>query len=225
MKHNPIKYTSACTVAFALAVVAQTTAATTIISETGRDYAGWAARTDQFMAISWSQAGSYTDASITARLYSLDPTDIGTAWLTTQVGPGTTLADQIAIASFSFPSTANPSDVILFTGLTLAPGTYYLSIGGGMNYWSTWDCTDQPIVTTDTSVTYNGDFYVYNPDPSYAPASPYVPTPSITPIFSITGTVVPEPASLALVGLTVSVFLLSRRPRFIHIKQDHEHHA
>ena len=224
MKRNSIKYTSACTVAFALAVVAQTTATTTIISETGRDYAGWAARTDQFMAISWSQAGSYTDVSITARLYSLDPTDIGTAWLTTQVGPGTTLADQIATASFSFPSTANPSDVILFNGLTLDPGTYYLTIGGGTNYWSAWYGTDQPIVTTDTSVTYNGNFYVYNPDP-YSPASPYVPTPSITPIFSITGTVVPEPTSPTLVGLTVSAFLLFRRPRFIHIERDHEHHV
>jgi hypothetical protein len=224
MKRNPIKLTGACTVIFALVVVAQTVAAATIISETGRSYAGYAARTDQFDAISWSQTGSYTDVNITARLYTVDPTDTGTAWITTRVGPGTTLADQIATASFSFPSSANASDVILFTGLTLDPGTYYLTIGGGTNYWSSWYATDQPVPTMDTGVTYNGNFYIYNSD-AYAPASPYVSTPHITPIFSITGTVVPEPTSLAFIGITVSVFILFHRPRFANTKRNHEHDA
>src|ERR1035438_5053646 len=99
MKRNSITFTRAYTIAFALAVVAQTAIAATIVSETGRDAFGWAARTDQFDAISWSQAGSYTNVSITARLYSSDLTDIVTAWLTTRVGPGTTLSDQIATDS------------------------------------------------------------------------------------------------------------------------------
>src|SRR5664280_630683 len=185
MKRNSIIFTCAYTIAFALAAVAQTAVAATTVSETGRDAFGWAARVDQFDAISWSQAGSYTNVSITARLYSSEPMDVVTAWLTTHVGPGTTLSDQIATESISFQPTPNyPSDVILFSGLTLDPGTYYLSIGDGTN--SAWYGTDQPIVTTDSSITYNGDFYVYNPTP-YAPASPYIPTPSITPIFSING--------------------------------------
>jgi hypothetical protein len=224
MKRYRIKVAIAGVVAFAFALGAQTVAASTIISQTGRDYGGWAARTDQFDAISWSQTSAYTNVSIAVRLYSLDPTDIGTAWITTRVGPGTTVADEVATASFLFPSSIDPSDAILFTGLTLNPGTYYLSIGGGTNYWSSWYATDQPVLTMDTGVSYNGNFYVYDAAP-YAPASTYDPTPSITPIFVITGTAVPEPASLAFIGITVSMFILFHRPRFVQTKDKYEHNA
>jgi hypothetical protein len=160
--------------------------ATTIIAETGRHAYGWQARYDEFGVVSWTQTNTYYDVKITAPLYSVATDDTGTAYLTRRMGPGTTLADQVATAPVAFPGYQNPSEVVLFTGLTLGPGTYYLFITGGTNYWSSWTGTDQPTLATDAGVTHNGDVYVYQPA-AYPPASTYYEHSWMRHIFSVTG--------------------------------------
>ncbi|HKQ37867.1 MAG TPA: PKD domain-containing protein [Verrucomicrobiae bacterium] len=173
------------TLGFFLTVTLLTARAVTVVSETGRDARGWAARTDEFGIVSWSQTNGYQDVEITVRLYSVAAADKGTAYLMRRVGPGTTTADQVAVASVTFPM-AYPADVLIFSGLTLGPGTYYLIVAGGSNYWSAWFGTDQPTIATDAGVTHNGNVYVFEPV-AYPPAAVPHDHPEMHYIFSVTG--------------------------------------
>jgi hypothetical protein len=99
-------------------------------------------------SVGWSQTGTYTNVSISADVNitgspgdpPVKPTDTGHSFLTTQVGAGTTVANQIASGTFAgtsdWASNPHPNWITLFTGLTLGPGTYYLTLdttgyGGG----------------------------------------------------------------------------------------------
>lgn len=160
----------------------------TIVAETGRAGYAWAARTDEFTAVSWTQTNAYLDVSISARLYSVAEGDRGTAYLTTRTGPGTTSADQVAVASFSFP--INPSPIVLFSNLTLGPGTYYLIVAGATNYWSDWFGSSGANVTLDEGVTHNGNFY-FNAAATYLPASIPRTHSNLFQIFAVRGTRMP----------------------------------
>ena len=164
--------------------------ATTIVAETGANAFGWAARTDQFMVVSWTQTNAYRDVNVGARLYSLALADPGTAYLMTRIGPGTTAAEEVAVASFTFPNAQFPSAVLLFSGLTLGPGTYYLIVAGGTSFWSAWYGSREPNVIADGGVTHNGNFYVTDPA-AYAPASVIHPHSTAFQIFAVNGTRMP----------------------------------
>ena len=184
------------------------TKAATIVAETGQDAYGWTANDSRFGIVSWTQVGAYEDVSIAVHLQTLEANDGGTAYLTTRIGPGTTLVNEVASAPFTFPQTLNPSEVTLFTGLSLGPGTYYLTVAGGANDWSTWIGSAQQNVVTDVGVTFNGDFHVFDNPAPYAPASPYFSDhPSMHHIFRVDGVAVavPEPRSwvLAIMGVCV----------------------
>src|SRR4051794_18353401 len=72
----------------------------------------------QGFAASWSQTNRYTNVTIATHLSSFGvPQQTGRAYLTRRLGPGTTVADEIASLSFTFPLQA--SDVTLFSGVTL----------------------------------------------------------------------------------------------------------
>jgi hypothetical protein len=88
----------------------------------------------QFVVTRWSQMRTYTNVSITVPLYLFGSaatgnpgTYHGTAYLTTSIGPGTTTA--VASTSFVGSNTA-PQTVQLFSGLTLGPGNYFLTLAG-----------------------------------------------------------------------------------------------
>ena len=79
-------------------------------------------------AESWMQTGSYTDVTIRATLLREvlnNPPGDGTAFLEEKVGNH---AVQIASDDFVFPK--DEAEIKLFTGLSLGPGTYYLSVFG-----------------------------------------------------------------------------------------------
>src|SRR5204863_8662304 len=61
----------------------------------------------------------------------------GTAFLTTRVGPGATIADEVARYNYTVTSPLFPHELkTLFSGLTLGAGTYYLIISGsGSGGW------------------------------------------------------------------------------------------
>jgi hypothetical protein len=118
--------------------------------------------------VSWTQTGTFSNVTIQANLFSTSGTASGNAYLTTQIGAGTTVAQQVAAAAVSTGNTlASGVSTTLFSGLTLGPGTYYVSVSGinlGLGGAS-------PAVTVvGTGVTENQDGVVFITAP-YPPAS------------------------------------------------------
>jgi hypothetical protein len=113
--------------------------------------------------VSWTQTGSYTDVTISAFLSSATDGALGTGtiYLTDQIGPGTTVANQIAettVSGLAFPQLTATS---LFSGLDLGPGTYYLitasnfSGGGGLG-WTFMSAPPSPELVEQTNPTSSG---------------------------------------------------------------------
>jgi hypothetical protein len=81
----------------------------------------------QALGVSWTQSTIYTNLTISAELSGL-PTDSLTVYLTTHIGPGTTVANTIAETTVPFPvSTSGFTNVELFDLPALQAGTYYLT--------------------------------------------------------------------------------------------------
>jgi len=100
----------------------------TIISVTGpadmtRQWSGGLGVNDNLQGVSWITTSAITNVRISVDLAG-DSGATGEAFLTTQIGPGTTTANQIATASFSFP--AIDSFTTVLSGLNLSAGTNYL---------------------------------------------------------------------------------------------------
>ena len=79
----------------------------------------------------WSQASTYTNVSITIPLADLSaggpiPGVQGTVYLVNQIGPGTTAANNVAPPVQVSGLTASFTPQVLFSGLTLGPGNYYV---------------------------------------------------------------------------------------------------
>jgi PEP-CTERM motif len=152
----------------------------------------------------WSLTGTYTNVTITAEI---DPGSgsgqSGTAFLMTQIGPGTTVADQIATATFTASGSSFTAQLnTLFTGLTLGPGNYYLVLSSPVGLG--WEDAMAGATTTtapDVSLLSLNSTFPNPPDALYAPASDFSSPLGNNPEFTVTGTpasAVPEPGSLAL---------------------------
>ena len=168
---------------------------------------------DQMLVSSWAQTGSYTNVSISAVLGSGEPISV---YLTNQIGPGTTVANEIGSTSIS-PS-ASPQTETLFTGLSLGAGSYYLVLAAPTTGIAGWFGTSSPTVTTDTGVTGHPDVFVStsngSPNSAFPPASSFLPA-GTNLLFTVTGDVgstVPEPSSFMMMGLA-GIFLFSVKSR------------
>src|ERR1700730_7220992 len=82
------------------------------------------------VAVSWTQTSSVSNATICALVQSSDPAfQTGKAWLTNAIGPGATPSNNV-VPPVNFtapiPKQSHPIPLtLLFTGVNLAPGTYY----------------------------------------------------------------------------------------------------
>ncbi|MFN7933782.1 MAG: hypothetical protein U0R19_10665 [Bryobacteraceae bacterium] len=136
------------------------------------------------------------------------------AFLTTQVGPGTTaashevasLSQTITIAGSSFLNPYTITPVTVFSGLNLLAGDYYLTLSGTFNtqngFWVSSPTAD---ATTSTSA---GALVIapYNsagaPDPVYLPASLFTGAADYRLWFTVTGdpveSNVPEPGTAGI---------------------------
>jgi hypothetical protein len=123
--------------------------------------------------VGWTQSDTYDGVTVSANLSSWGVADqTGRAYLTTQIGVGTTVANEIASTNFTFP--LNPANLVLFEGLHLPPGAYYLSIiGDSVSGGSCWNGFITTNVVTAPDVTSLGCFGAAGGTVSpYFPASP-----------------------------------------------------
>jgi hypothetical protein len=140
------------------------------------------------VAVSWTQTASERNVTIAAGLQtSYAGFEGGTAYLMNAIGPGTTAANEVvAPVGFTVPPPANPASplvpTVLFTGLVLQPGTYYLVLtaptatplpanGSPMG----WEIPAQPLVFANSSTTLSYTFLANGAavNSSFAPASSF----------------------------------------------------
>lgn len=181
--------------------------ATTIFSTDGQGSAGFAWGVD---AAGWSQTRTYVNVTITAEIDpGLGPGTTGTFYLMTQIGPGTTVANQIATTTVT--ATGGEFNSVLetlFTGLTLGPGNYYLVFFSPNELgWAIAPVGITPV--TDTGVTFilNG---IENTGAPYPPATPVPNNFADDYQFTASGTAVPEPGSLAIGAIALVGFIARR---------------
>jgi hypothetical protein len=169
-------------------------------------------------AASWTSAGEYQNVSIDAWVAgsNLFPSTSTTleAYLMTQIGPGTTVAQEVASVTVPVLLTNSSwSQIALFSGLTLPAGSYYLVLREPLNagYWGICNGTCTPITAGD--VTLNPDQVAFV-GPAYYPESAFQSVITSTLAYSVTGDAVgevPEPSSLALTVLSLSVLFATAR--------------
>lgn len=206
---------------FYAAIATSATASTIISTDTGPG-GGW--NGNAAAAQGWTQTSSYTNVTISAEINTgQTPGAIGDAYLTNQIGTGTTTANQIAATAYSVTGANNAySDVTLFTGLTLGPGTYYLVITSP-DYNTTsngegWEL-DLSSGVADTGVALMSAVNTYPNSgiQTYAPADSF--TGNIggnSYDFSVTAeptAATPEPAPLACLIAAVGLGAVLRRKR------------
>lgn len=167
-------------------------------------------------AMSWTQSGTFTNVQIQAAIGAnlpqgslLPEVD---AYLTTSLGAGASGGSQ---ATVSVPLSGDPHPLLtLFSGLTLGPGTYYLSVFHRSGGSPDWNFQPSPTVTTDVGSTATGLYRATSPFAGFAPASDFTLQTFGAGFFSVTGdpdTNVPEPVSMVLVGAGLGAIVLRRR--------------
>ena len=204
--HGLIKTGAACALLCGGIATAQ---ADTIISQTADPlypYPVYKSSAQGSRATSWNDGNTaFTNVSISADIHA-DASAQGTAYLTTNIGPGTTLADQVAATTFVFPSSGS-FFTTLFSGLTLnANTTYYLTIASNSPDQGYWYGEDKSTITAAPGVTQGAEYY--GGQEAYAPSSAFNQYPlhlrydvEGTPGGSTVSSVTPEGSSLAMLGL------------------------
>jgi hypothetical protein len=188
------------------------------IIETGIGVGGPSVNAGQFESQGWTQEKTYDGVSISVDLFSWTPGatfDI-TAYLTNAIGP-LALSPAIATTSFSGATPdSNPQSFLLFSGLTLGPGTYYLTLASTDNtgaepgaLWPT-ECPSGCPKTLDSGVTLLSENLVNQSvgieDSIYPPASTFVTIPGTVLNFILQGAPslsIPEPETFraAIIGI------------------------
>ena len=154
-------------------------------------------------AISFTTTSEFTDVTISALLYTADFTTGGaaTVYLTDKIGSGTTTANELTRASvtdlpFQF-STSTPE--VIFTGLTLPAGTYYVIEASDVGPpGASWGGPVAPVETTAPGVTINSILQAQSSLAGYSPASDFVADSEFQLAFSVTGSPVPKSSTWAM---------------------------
>jgi hypothetical protein len=168
----------------------------------------------QAEVVGWSQSVAYTDVRISAFLGDSRSGSTVTAYLSSTIGPSA--GSPIATSTVSIAQTTGlPASTELFSGLTLGPGNYFLTLYN----FDLSSSTDPKwyrgaAVSFGPGITSNGEFYANNHgDGTINPVEPWRSTFKDSTLydqaFTVTGTVVPEPSVVALLGLGIMGLLTS----------------
>lgn len=219
----------ACALLLGLLSATLPAAADTII-ETGVGAYGPSVNGDQFESQGWTQTQTYDDVSISIELFSWLPGNTFniTAYLTNEIGPSATFP---ALASTSFSGETpdhTPQSFLLFSGLTLGPGVYYLTLsstdsaGEAGALWPS-ECPSGCPLMLDPGVTLVSQYFANQSfgaqNLAYAPSSVFM---TSSPALNLTITddtpepPVPEPATLStaiagMAGLVIAMKFCRRR--------------
>ena len=173
---------------------------------------------------SFTVTDTWMNVAISASLFTFSTeTRTGTAYLTNQFGAGTTVANQIGATNFVFTPVASFPTVVsvgLFSGLTLLPGTYYLTLATAA------PCCEQGISTKPALAFATAPGVTVGPpqsintglDALFPPASTGTlgTSPFGNRFFTVTGelasSAVPEPSTVLLIsaGLLAMIHLRKR---------------
>ncbi len=161
----------------------------------------------QYNLMSFTLGQSYSTVNFEAALVSLSSGLTGTAYLMTGVGPGSTTDDQLAQFVFNFAQVPDSSTLLytpVFSSINLGHGTYFVVVtsdspGGALKYGSPLSYLTAPDVTVATCQFTSG----ISLNSVYPPASIWYDTQLGNKFFSVEGTAVPEPSTLALLGIGI----------------------
>jgi hypothetical protein len=168
---------------------------------------------DQSVAVSFTVGHSYSDVTIAVDLGS---SFSGNAYLTNQIGSGTTAANEIASSPFnsSFNGSTWASFQPVLQGINLpGAGTYYLVLATtDFNPPQGILCTDTPTVLADVGAS-NGTFFNSHVAGPYPPAEgfgPYVFSQGEY-IVSTPDAGAPEPSTMAMLLASAAALAFRRR--------------
>lgn len=189
----------------------------TIISVSGADSTASSAAG---LSEGWSTSGALGDVTISALLSNGNGLpSTGIAYLTTALGPGTTTTQEIAQTDVTLCGSC-VEDVVLFSGLNLAAGDYWITFGAppppaSFLDWVTGPAS-QEVTTTAPGISYLGLEELEPSDAAFPPGGSFAfPDPLTNGIaydFTVTATPVPEPATVWIFGLSFAgVIALKRR--------------
>jgi hypothetical protein len=161
---------------------------------------------EQVLMASWTSTVALDNVSIFAEVGADDSTATLFAYLMTQVGPGTTAANQLAAVTLTPPAFDVPG-VQIFSGLHLDAGTYYLVMSGlpseiSFAYWYSYSL---PITTSAPGITPGGFGFANccsdpfsTPDTNYSPASIFdtVEGPTLSIQVTTAAAIAPEPGTV-----------------------------
>ncbi|TWT41567.1 hypothetical protein [Botrimarina hoheduenensis] len=178
------------------------------VIDTGAANAGGASTTN---AQGFTLSESQSDVEISIGLRAFGATIGAEVYLSTQVGPGTNSSH--VVAQFQLPPTPTGvliplADVLVFQGLMLEPGQYFVSLGLNSGY--TWGLSPAPGSVPTGIVTGRAAAFGSAASPAFAPASSYTFYQDFTHRLLVTSSGVPEPSGLMLAAL-LTVGLRSSR--------------
>ena len=186
----------------------------TVVSVSGPVNFGGSIGNNQAQTAGFTTGQAYADLQISALLNG-PATQTFNAYLTTSIGPGTTVADQVAFATVNFLG-GGATMTTVFTGLSLPADQYFLTLFNPANTNGGWYSTGAPVVTAAPGSSHNfSGYFITNDSPlPYPPAASFVngvENGNHTLIYDVVTTPVPEPGTALLTA--AGILILVRRAR------------
>ncbi len=164
----------------------------------------------EYLEENWTSTAEFTNVTISAFVAASNGSGTAaTAYLAKQVGASATNATLVAQANLTLSPLGQASpELVLFSGLDLLPGTYFLVLASADTTSNQgWFNGNLGTATTDSHVTFNPPGFVSpanGTNSAYPPASTFNPTYSVGFAFDVTGDLagssVPEPSAIWLCG-------------------------